>query len=65
MKKLLQVLIPILCVPFLCGVTFGSKPKEFHVLSVTEMGDVAIDAGRNVTKPNSQLQGFFRANGST
>jgi len=50
MKKLLQVLILILCVPFLCGFLFGSKPKEIHVLGITEINDVIIDANYKMAK---------------
>jgi hypothetical protein len=61
MKKLLQVLIPILCVPLLCGVALGSKPetpKDFHVLEITETGDVVIDAGDNIAKPKKSFDIF-------
>ena len=58
MKKLLQVLIPILCVPFLCSVAFGSKPKDFHVLKITETGEVIIDATAKTTKPKKKFDIF-------
>ena len=58
MKKLLQVWIPLLCVLFLCGYAFGSKPKEFHVLKTTEVGTVVIDAGNKVAKPKMRFDIF-------
>lgn len=57
MKKLLQVLIPILCVPFLCG----SKPetaKDFHVLEITETGNIIIDANDSMVKPKMRFDIF-------
>jgi|GEM_PF-2214221 len=63
MKKLLWVFIPILCVSFLCGVALGSKPKDFHVLEITETGDVVIDAGDNITKPKKKFD-IFKTSGA-
>jgi ribosomal protein L13 len=57
MKKLFWVLIPILCVPFLCG-SKPEKAKDFHVLEITETGDVVIDAGDNITKPKMKFDIF-------
>lgn len=62
MKKLLQVLIPILCVPFLCSVVFASKPKEFHVLGITEINDVIIDANYKTAKLKMKFDIFKEEN---
>ncbi|MFA6185868.1 MAG: hypothetical protein WC770_01470 [Phycisphaerae bacterium] len=68
MKKLLQVFIPILCVPFLCGFLFDSKPKtskkliEARVLDVTATGEVVIDANNSMVKTKVMLD-IFRTNG--
>jgi hypothetical protein len=48
MKKLLQVLVLILCASFFCSSLFASGPKkvrQIHVIKITETGDVIIDAG--------------------
>ncbi|PKL49667.1 MAG: hypothetical protein CVV39_02540 [Planctomycetes bacterium HGW-Planctomycetes-1] len=58
MKKLLWVLFPVLCLPFLCDVALGSKTKDFYVLGITEIGDVVIDAGDNITKPKKRFDIF-------
>jgi len=61
MKKPLQVWIPILCVSFLCGVVFASKPekvKDFHVLKVPETSEVVIDATDSVAKPKMKFDIF-------
>jgi hypothetical protein len=66
MKKLLQVWVPILCVLFLCGVVLASESKEvkdFHVLGITETGNVVIDAGDNVTKPKKRFD-IFKTGGA-
>jgi hypothetical protein len=63
MKKLLQVWVPVLCVLFLCGVAIGSESKDFHVLALTETGDVVIDAGNNITKPKKKFDIFKTSGG--
>jgi hypothetical protein len=40
------------------GVAFGSKPKDFHVLEITETGGVIIDAGNNIAKPKMKFDIF-------
>jgi hypothetical protein len=64
MKRLLQVTFLIFCVPFLCGFLFGSKPKkaiDFHVLEITETGDVIIDANDKMAKSKMKFD-IFKTN---
>jgi hypothetical protein len=58
MKKLLWVLIPILCVLFLCGCEESNMVKEAHVLRTTETGEVIIDANDSIAKPEMKFDIF-------
>jgi hypothetical protein len=57
MNKLLWVLIPILCVLFLCGCEESNMVKEFHVLRTTDIG-VVIDANDKMAKPKMKFDIF-------
>ncbi|MGA2914731.1 MAG: hypothetical protein ABSE89_01760 [Sedimentisphaerales bacterium] len=69
MKKLLWMLVLIFCVSFPCGSLFGSESKkaknphipevkDFHVLKVTETGEVVIDASNSTAKPKMKFDIF-------
>lgn len=58
MKNLFWVLIPILCVSFLCGCEESNKVKEAHVLKISGTGEVVIDANDSMAKPKMKFDIF-------